>query len=39
MPFNWKHGLLLLIILIVGYYLGVHKPGLLTKVTGGAIAA
>lgn len=36
---NWSHLLVLVLALAVGVYVGSKNPGLLAKVTGGAVAA
>jgi hypothetical protein len=36
---NWKHYAGIVILLVVGYWLGTKYPGWLTKATGGIVAA
>ncbi len=36
---NWKHYLGIAVLVIVGYWLGAKYPGMLTKFTGGVVAA
>jgi len=36
---NWSHAIVLVVALAVGVWIGSKNPGLLAKVTGGAVTA
>lgn len=39
MGINWTHAIVLIVAVVIGFYLGKNKPGLLSSVTGGVVSA